>query len=161
MEESLDDQINRGLRSTLIFKGIKEERNETWEQTEEHLINIITRHTKLDRGAIEIMIERAHRGKSSTKSKGPSHIYVKFHSWKDSELVKYEFIELQKKHPKIGVRVEQMFSTKLTLRRNAALLERKTLLENKSITNGYIKYPAVLMIKKDKGDKNYTLFKSY
>ena len=160
LEDSLEDQINRGLRSTLIFKGIKEEHNESWEQTEEHLINVITRHTKLHRDAVEPMIERAHRGKSSNP-KGPRHIYVKFHSWKDSEQVKYEFIELQKKHPKIGVRVEQMFPTKPTTRRNTALLERKSLLENKSIASGFLKYPAVLMIKKDKGDKNYTLYKSY
>ena len=66
-----------------------------------------------------------------------------------------------KRNPKIGVRVEQMFSTKLTTRRNTALLERKSLLENKSIASGFLKYPAVLMIKKDKGDKNYMLYKSY
>ena len=81
LEDSLEDQINRGLRSTLIFKGIKEEHNESWEQTEEHLIYVIIRHTKLHRDAVEPMIERAHRGKpSSSNPKGSRHIYVKFHS---------------------------------------------------------------------------------
>ena len=74
LEDSLEDQINRGLRSTLIFKGIKEEHNESWEQTEEHLINVITRHTKLHRDAVEPMIERAHRGKPSSNRKGQRHI---------------------------------------------------------------------------------------
>ena len=78
LEDSLEDQINRGLRSTLIFKGIKEEHNESWEQTEEHLINVITRHTKLHRDAVEPMIERAHRGKPSSNRKGPRHIYINF-----------------------------------------------------------------------------------
>ena len=30
----IDDQINRSMRKTLIFKGIKEEPNESWEETE-------------------------------------------------------------------------------------------------------------------------------
>ena len=32
--EELDDQINRSLRTTLIIKGVNEDPNESWEDTE-------------------------------------------------------------------------------------------------------------------------------
>ena len=52
------------MRSTLVFKNIREERNETWEDTCHILSNFIT--TKLDlsytKEFIDSMISRAHRG---------------------------------------------------------------------------------------------------
>ncbi len=58
-------------------------------------------------------------------------------------------------------RAEQMFSPDLTKRRNAAMLERKKLLAGKAISNGYVKFPATLMVKKSKTDKFYTKYKSF
>ena len=34
LEEQVDHQINRNLRTTLVVKGLKEEKKETWEITE-------------------------------------------------------------------------------------------------------------------------------
>ena len=161
LETLLEDQVNRGMRSTLIFKGIKEEENETWEQSEHLLIDVINRHMKTEPKTTVNMIERAHRGRASANPTGPRHIYAKFHSWKDSERIKTEFGNIVKQHPKIGIRVEQMFSEKLTKRRNVALVKRKELLEGKAIVSGYLKYPAVLMVKKSKSDKKYTSFKAF
>ena len=42
----LEDLRNRSMRSTLVFKNIREEKNETWEDTCQILSNFIT--TKLD-----------------------------------------------------------------------------------------------------------------
>ena len=42
----LEDLRNRSMRSTLVFKNIREEQNETWEDTCQILSNFIT--TKLD-----------------------------------------------------------------------------------------------------------------
>ena len=42
----LEDLRNRSMRSTLVFKNIREETNETWEDTCQILSNFIT--TKLD-----------------------------------------------------------------------------------------------------------------
>ena len=89
---SLDDQINCYMRSTLIFKGLKEEPCETWDQTERFLTEVISRHLKLDVDQTSEMIECAHRGRQSSDGKGPRHIYIKFFSWKDSETVKNGFL---------------------------------------------------------------------
>ena len=159
--ESLDDQINRSLRTTLIFKGFKEEPHETWIQTEKTLSEVIARQLNMDVGQVEDMIERAHRGNASQTRQGPRHIYAKFYSWKDSELIKENFAEQNRKHPKMNLRAEQMFSPDLTKRRNAAMLDRKKLLDDKIISNGYVKFPATLMVKKKKTDKFYVKHESY
>ena len=144
LETLLEDQVIRGMRSTLIFKGSKEEENESWEQTERLLIDVINRHMKTDPKSSVNMIERAHRARASANSTGPRHIYAKFHSWKDSKRIETEFGNIVKQHPKIGIRVEQMFSEKLTKRRNLALMKRKELLEGKEIVSGYLKNPLYL-----------------
>ena len=161
LSASLGDQINRSMRSTLIFKGIKEEAHETWDQTEKILTEVISRHLKIDADHIAEMIERAHRGRQSSDRKGPRHIYVKFFSWKDSETVKNGFSNLCRQHPNMGIRAVQMFSKELTKRRNDAMPERQKLIAAKEISNGYLVYPATLMIKRLKTDKQYTKFQSF
>ena len=161
LASQLDDQINRSMRNTLIFKVIKEEPNESWDETEKALCQVIARHLKMDVEAVEEMVERAHRGKPSAERRGPRNIYVKFYSWKDSESIKAGFSSLNMKHPKMAIRAEQMFSAELTSRRNTAMLERKKLIADKSISQCYLKYPAILMAKKSNNDKNYFKLKSF
>lgn len=162
LSASLDDQINRSMRSTLIFKGIKEEPHETWEETEKILAETISRHLEIDLDKVSDMIERAHRGRNETSDrKVPRYVFVKFFSWKDSETVKNGFSSLCRQHPKMGIRVDQMYSKVVTKRRNEAMLERRTLLAAKEISNGYLAYPAILMIKRQKSDKQYTKYKSF
>ena len=48
-----------------------------------------------------------------------------------------------------------MYSQNVTGRRNLAMVERKKLIENKTIVSGYLAFPAVLMIKKTTSDKKY------
>ena len=78
LKVQLDDQINRSMWKTLIFKGIKEEPNESWEETEKVLCEVIARHLKTDVESVEEMVERVHRGKPSTERHGPRNIYMKF-----------------------------------------------------------------------------------
>ena len=140
----MDDQVNRSLRSTLIFKVINEESNATWEATEEIVTSIIALHLKVSEEQASDMIERAHRGgskqsgKSSSSKNGPRYIFVKFYSWKDDGMIRSGFADLNAKNRSMAIRVNQMFSKRLTVRRNNAMLKRKQLLESKCISNGYI-----------------------
>lgn len=161
MMADLDDQINRSMRSTLIFKGIKDEPNESWENTEQILTEVIVRHLKMNANNVADMLERVHRGKTSSERNGPPYIFAKFYSWKDSEQVKTGFADANRTHPKMQIRVEQMYSKLVTARRNTAMLARKQLLLDGTITNGYLSYPATLMVKKSKTEKQYKRFKSY
>ena len=163
----MDDQVNRSLRPTLILKGVNEENNETWEATEEIVKSIINRHLKVGEEQACDMIERAHRGgskqsgRSSSSKNGPRYIFVKFHSWKDSEMIKSGFADLNAKNRSMAIRVNQMFSKRLTVRRNNAMLKRKQLLESKCISSGYIAYPANLMVKKSPSEKGYKRFMEF
>ena len=60
----LEDLRNRSMRSTLVFKNIRERRNETWGDNCHILSNFIT--TKLDlsytKKFIDSITSRAHRG---------------------------------------------------------------------------------------------------
>lgn len=61
----IEDQDNRSMRSTLVFKGIKGEEN-NWGDTNKVLVNAIMKvNTDLDRATVESWIDRAHRTKSS------------------------------------------------------------------------------------------------
>ena len=90
----LKDLRNRSMRSTLVFKNIREEWNETWEDICHILSNFIT--TKLDlsytKEFIDSMISRAHRGiekeeGNNDRQQGNKPIFVQFVnlacSWRD------------------------------------------------------------------------------
>ena len=90
----LKDLRNRSMRSTLVFKNIREEWNETWEDICHMLSNFIT--TKLDlsytKEFIDSMISRAHRGiekeeGNNDRQQGNKPIFVQFVnlacSWRD------------------------------------------------------------------------------
>lgn len=158
---TVDDQINRSLRKTLIFKGIPENPKETWEATEKSLATAISKTLDMDITLAERLIERAHRGRRNDKYDGPRHIYAKFYSWKDSERIKEDLARLQKANKKLPFRAEQMYSQSLTKRRNIAMTERKSLIESKSIVSGYLAFPATLMIKLDSSDTKYVSHKAF
>ena len=96
----LEDLRNRSMRSTLVFKNIKEERNETWEDNCHILSNFIT--TKLDlsytKEFINSMISRAHRGiekkegnNDRQQKQGNKPIFVQFVSWRVAEEIKSSY----------------------------------------------------------------------
>ena len=146
MTSQLDDQINRGLRSTLIFSGIAQDKDETWDDTTTKLVSKLTKILpQIQEENIRAKIERAHRAKSS------SNIIAKFLSWKDSELVKSALINYNNnpdnKHGKHGelFYVSQMYSKDITERRNNALKLRKELIRLNPNTSYILVYPAKLM----------------
>jgi len=63
-------QINRSTRSTLVFKGLKEEENENWDESESILVQLFNRHLNIDKEVATKMIDRAHRGGRRVEGKG-------------------------------------------------------------------------------------------
>ncbi len=53
----------------------------------------------------------------------------------------------------MGIRADQMYSKEVTKRQNDAMFERQKLIATKEISNGYLAYPATLVIKCRKTDK--------
>jgi len=156
----IDDQINRSTRSTLVFKGLKEEENEDWETSETILTNLFNRHLNIDNKVTKKMIDRAHRGGKRIDGKPGRPIFVKFNSWKDSQSVLKGFRELCINNNNMKINVSQVYSKDLTKRRNEAMKKRKELLDKKDIISGFVDYPARLMTKTKTGDR-YKLHKSF
>ena len=69
-------------RCNLRIDGVKETSNETWEKCEEHLETLFKDELGIEENVI---IERAHRTKSSPESRRskPRSIFCKFHNYKD------------------------------------------------------------------------------
>ena len=158
LDERIENRTNRQLRKTLVFKGIPEKindtndnqhKNETWDDTEEILASRIAEVCDMQLPEAKKLIERCHRSNPNPKYKGsgPRPIFAAFHSWKDSEWVKNDFRKNNIDNPRCHIYAEQKFGPKTTMRRNQAMLMRKSLKEKGDIINGYVAYPARLMVK--------------
>ena len=89
----MGDLEDRLRRDNLRLDGLKEIDNETWEQNEEILQQMIRNVLELE----GINIERAHRvGNKSNERKAPRTIAAKFSSYKATRINKL-FSQLQKK----------------------------------------------------------------
>ena len=159
LKRDLDDQINRSMRTTLVFKGINEEENEKAADTATILGQVIARHTDVKEEDARKMIERAHRGGKRQHVDGGKKvrrpIFVKIDNWQNSELLKSEFLKLKLRNKAFVISVDQMYSPALTERRNEALKCRKELLSAGTIAKGHLVYPANLLVKYKVTDKHY------
>ena len=159
LENELDDQINRNMRNSLIFKGIPEVADESWEQTKNSICNFSSKIYNTTESSICDRIERAHRrGKRINNHHRP--IFARFYC---SEDVKYyndkiRHLCINKKNE--GVTSNLQFSKRLKERRNTAMMERKRLKSNNEIISGYIEYPATLMVKRA-GDQRFKVEKKF
>ena len=152
IEDRIEDRTNRQLRNTLTFKGIADDPNETWAQTENKLVDSFKKAGVPASNAAN-MIERAHRGRPNKEKSGPRPIYARFFSWKDSEQIKK--LKLKNIANDSNVYVDQKYGPMTTKRRNLALLERKNLKAEGTIIQGYLKFPAQLWVKYTNLDERY------
>ena len=115
------------------------------------LANEISKHMQ-DFSKEEIMknIERAHRVTTANRNPSatvPRFVVAKITNWDMSEKIKSAIIKANQEG-KSAVFVSQMYSKSLTERRNAALKYQADLKEQDPSIQGYVKFPATLMIKR-------------
>ena len=178
----IEDNKNRQLRKTLVFKGIPENkfnddatslnpdgspkmRPENWDDTATILAESISEaldNTSVDQA--RKLVERCHRGAVNPRYHGtaPRPIFAAFADWRDSERVKEAMRKININNTDSKVYCENKFGPRTTVRRNLALKERKRLIAEGTIFNGYVSHPARLMAKdsRAKGDK-YKLWHDY
>ena len=82
LTRKVDQMENQSRRENLIFHGISENENETWEQCESKIRNFLSDELSLE--ADRLSIERAHR---LNTRKFPRPAIVKFSHFKDKEKV--------------------------------------------------------------------------
>ena len=165
LEHKLEDSINRQCRKTLVFKGVKEERDESWQMTEQILAKKISEASngETSEQTARKMIERAHRSRPNRFKKGRRDIYAALYDWKDIDYVQQSFTAKNIKDKKFKVYCEQKYGSITTARRNMALMARKSLKEKGEIASGYIAYPAKLMVKYpgEKREAKFTLHEDF
>ena len=163
LQYRMEDQTNRNCRKTLIIKGIKEipeenNRKDGWNATRKRVSTMLAKLCQLDSEDIDYWIERVHRGKKDEQKEGPPNIHACFYDWNKAQLILKEFIKNGRGQ---GVYVEQRYGPNTSYRQNQAKKERRTLLDNKTITNGYVGFPSQLMVKYKETDLHFKLHKDF
>ena len=152
LEERIENRTNRQLCKILVFKGIPEAvpetsantndtaennnsrfKKETWEDTENNLATQITEICDIEFQEAKKLIERCHRSNINPnyRGTGPRPIFAAFHSWKDSEWIKSEFRKNNIDNPGRHIYADQKYGPETTIRRNRAMLLRKSLKDNR------------------------------
>ena len=114
----------------------------------------------IDHEIIIKKIESAHRAKENRPERNLK-VIAKFTDWNFSEEVKTSFIKAAKDgNDRTLIFVSQMYSLALTTRRNEAMKKRKELREEDQGIRAYVKYPAVLTVKRP-DEAAYTPYAEY
>ena len=164
LETRVEDRTNRQLRQTIVVKGLPEKKNETWTDTRNILAKYVSKSYNMEFKTAYGMFERVHRGGGDghdNKKKGRRDIYALCSHWDDSELLVWgSFAANRNKPKKDKVFIDYKYGPHTTLRRGEALKRRKEILEQKLYRNAFIKFPAVLMARKD-GEDNYSKIEDF
>lgn len=163
---SLDDQINRSMRSNLVFLGLQETEARGQSTTKDIVSDFIFNklHKETDDVTLEAInrtIVRAHRGKSTGDRKKPRPIYVKFNR-DDTAAVLLQ----QSRKMKVsgnGVSVRPQHTKPLQDRVNNALKHRRQLLDEGSVIKAFVEYPATLkgVLSSSSNPNEYSVIKSF
>ena len=146
------------LRNTLVFKGIPKKAGEkSWNDTTDVLIKTVAHDLNLKPEKVSNIFERVHRGRD--RENGPPHIFAKVFNWNNSEHLKSDFRGLNIKK-RSTIKCDQKYGPRTSNRRNQALVCRRNLLDNKQIVQGFLKFPAKLMVKLE-GESKYIVHHDY
>ena len=106
LSELIEERTNRQLRQTLVVKGLREKKNETWEETTSLLAktfsNVLPNCSYND--AFE-MINRAHRGAPNDRKVNMRDIYVNMSYWSDCEEIVEAFRTANVRENNFGIHV--------------------------------------------------------
>ena len=158
LEELVEERTNRQLRKTLVIKGISEsDQEKTWYDVETRLSHVFSETLDISPEIARGLIDRCHRGGNPQYYKSinkPRPIFAAMHSWKVCEDL------LWKARKKKNCYIDYKFGPITTRRRNLALKKRRELLDNGTVTQAHIAYPARLM-GKSKNEKKYRLIEDF
>ena len=163
VEAKIEERTNRQMRKTLVIKGIKELKHESWEDTHNLVAETICsniKHCSYD-DAYD-MFDRIHRGpptKNASKV-GKRDIYAALNQWDDCEYLIDKFRKLNRKDKNLQIYIDYKYGPLTTQRQNEALKTRREMLDNNDIVQGYISYPAKLFVKRSTNSE-WEMFKDF
>ena len=170
VQDELDDQVNRNLRNNLVIKNVPGD-EKSWDETKKVVADLLAELDEHngDGNKYQALIERAHRhGKNEQSNANGDHhyatknrtIYARLYNSEDTKYFVKKARLLRVANKRYTISVEQQFTEKLKARRNDAMLERRKLLDDKTISSGFLDYPAKLMVKFT-GDTKYKLHSTF
>ena len=162
LEDENDDLRNRSMRLTLIFRGIPEEKqNDSSENVTKHLVNTLVKKLRLDYYELDLQISRAH-GTPKNESESVSRLtFAQFVNWRYADSVRRRLIKLHAAKQSY-ITVTQMFTKRVTARRNEVLKQHKELLEeDPTLQIICLQYPAKLMGKKRNTKEKYRVIEIF
>ena len=164
LEEKVEDRTNRQLRQTIVVKGLAEKPNEKWADTKNLLAKHVSKNYQMEFKTAFALFDRVHRGGGNgfqDRKKGKRDIYALCAKWEDSEYLVWNSYGANKNKPKKDrVVIEYKYGPLTTLRRGEAMKKRKELLDNKLCRNAYVRFPAMLMVRKE-GEEKYTMSEDF
>ena len=157
LEEKVEERTNRQLRKTLVIRGVPEQQNERWGETDAILSSVIAKTLNVPQQEAEKMIDRCHRGgnpKYHRENNKQRPIYAAIHRCKDCETIIWEA------RKKKTVLVDYKYGPITIIRRNMALKKRREVHDGTFISKAHVAYPARLM-GKGPGDAKHKLIEDF
>ena len=154
LEERVEDRTNRQLRKTLTITGIQEIENESWTDTKKLVAKTISGNLNIKYDDAFDMLERVHRSAPTTNASkiGRRDIFAAIYDWNDCEFLTRKFRNLNGKNRNLKIHFNYKYGPLTTRRRNAALYQRRKLFNEKMIVQGYLSFPAKLLVKRSNDD---------
>ena len=125
--KTIDYLENQSRRCNLRIDGLKEESNESWEETEKQFREMLTNRIDMSEAEVSnIDIERIHRtgpSKSQSHSGKPRQIVAKFTRFKDRELVLKKVKEVKPQ----GIYINEDYSPRVVAKRKELTVKMKEL----------------------------------
>ena len=163
-EQRLEEQTDRSTRKTIVFRGIPEKDGLEKDKkvTRESVADAVAKATLMKKEVVFKAMERVHRSGNpeNKKKKGKRDVFAVFYDWNQAQEVLWKF---RKNGRNSGIFIDQLFGKNTSYRRDLALQYRKELKDNGDIAKGFVAYPAKLLVKYDKDDKDekYTMVKDF
>ena len=161
-EHRLADVTDRSTRKTIVIRGVPEKDGyeKDWDVTRDIVADAVAKVTQLQKETIFKGMERVHRSgnPANPKKKGKRDVYACFYDWNIVQKILKSF---RQNGQRSGVYIDQLYGPNTMYRRNLALQHRKTMVDNNEIAQGFVAYPAKLMVKYDKRDTKYTFVKDF
>ena len=135
-QEKMEDLENRERRTNLVFKGVEEQKEETWKETEKIISRVIEEKFQI----IPNGIARAHRlGRYNQTSKYPRMIIVKFERLAERQAI----LKNKAKLKNSNIFIDEDFSPQV--RRERKILLKKAMEERNAGKKVFIRYKSIIV----------------
>ena len=143
----------------MIFRGVPErEESDSWEVVSRYLSEYLAKKLAMDLYEMDMQVSRAHHTPKSVYDNN-QYLYSLLTGTTQKNIRKKLIGIHTSKKPKMTV--SQMFSERLTNRRNQSLLRRKEIIKESPYLSVFLHFPAKFMGRKRHSREKYKLLEEF